>query len=436
MIEFFILLGLILVNGIFAMSELAIVSARPARLQAKVDQGDVGAKTVIGLQNDPSRFLSTVQIGITLVGIVAGAYGATAIADDLAPFIAQQVPAIEAKAGEISFGLVIVFTTFLSLVIGELVPKRIALIAPEAIATVMAPPMALISQLAFPVVWLLRISTDGLLSLLGLAGIRQDPVTEEEIHAILDEGATSGVIDLEEQRMMRGVMRLADRDVRSIMIPRPDIVWIDTDDPWPEIKKEILESGKSRFPVADERLDRVFGVVQTKDLLNCDLSGDGPDLRRVARPVTFVPETLSVMRLLESMQESEVRMALVVDEHGSVQGMVTAADLLGAIAGDRAFSPSEGIDRPARREDGSWLIDGLMPVEDLEILLSAPDFGEADGGATTVGGMIIHQLQRLASDGDVVHISGYRFEVMDLDGRRVDKVLVTPPGAGGDHPLT
>jgi len=431
MIEFFILLGLIVVNGIFAMSELAIVSARTARLQAKADQGDRGAKTVIGLQNDPSRFLSTVQIGITLVGIIAGAYGATAIADELSPYIAEHIPALAAEAGEIAFGLVIVLTTFLSLVVGELVPKRIALIAPEAIAQVMAPPMALISRLAFPVVWLLRVSTEGLLSLLGLAGIRPEPVTEEEIHAILEEGATSGVIDLKEQRMMRGVMRLADRDVRSIMIPRPDIVWIDTDDPWEETKREILVSGKSRFPVADERLDRVFGVVQTKDLLASDRSDGGPDLRQVARPVTFVPETLSVMRLLESMQESEVRMVLVVDEHGSIQGMVTAADLLGAIAGDSAFSPSEGIDRPARREDGSWLIDGLMPVEDLEILLSAPDFGEADGGAITVGGMIIHHLQRLASDGDVVHIAGYRFEVLDLDGRRVDKVLVTPPGAGG-----
>lgn len=433
MIEFFILLGLIVVNGVFAMSELAIVSARPARLQGNADKGDAGAKAVLSLQDDPSRFLSTVQIGITLVGIVAGAYGATAIAEELSPLIANAVPAVEAQAGQIAFGLVIVLTTYLSLVIGELVPKRIALIAPEAIATTMAPPMAFISRMAFPVVWLLRVSTEGLLSLLGLAGIRQDSVTEEEIHAILEEGATSGVIDLEEQRMMRGVMRLADRDIRSIMIPRPDIVWIDTDDSWAEIKQEILASGKSRFPVADERLDHVFGVVQTKDLLACDLSGDGPDLKKVARPVTFVPETLSVMRLLESMQESEVRMALVVDEHGSIQGMVTAADLLGAIAGDSAFSPGEGIDRPARREDGSWLVDGLMSVEDLEILLSAPDFGEADGGTTTVGGMIIHQLQRLASDGDVVHISGYRFEVLDLDGRRIDKVLVTPPGAGGSR---
>ena len=429
MTEFIILLGLILVNGVFAMSELAIVSARPARLQGKADQGDAGARTVLDLQEDPSRFLSTVQIGITLVGIVAGAYGATAIADELAPVISEAVPALEAQAGQIAFGLVIVLTTFLSLVVGELVPKRIALIAPEAIAMAMAQPMSFISRLAFPVVWLLRVSTEGFLSLLGMAGIRSETVTEEEIHAILDEGATSGVIDFEEQRMMRGVMRLADRDVRSIMTPRPDIIWVDTDDPWPEIRRQIIESGKSRFPLAQGRLDRVSGVVQAKDLLNCDLGGDGPDLSAVARPVPFVPETLSVMRLLESMQDSDVRMALVVDEHGSVQGMVTAADLLGAIAGDSAFAPGEGIERPVQREDGSWLVDGLMPVEDLEILLSAPDFGEADGGVTTVGGMIIHQLQRLAVTGDVVHIAGYRFEVVDLDGRRIDTVLVWPPGS-------
>ena len=428
MTQFLILLGLIVVNGIFAMSELAIVSARAARLQGKADLGDKGARTVLDLQQDPSRFLSTVQIGITLVGIIAGAYGATAIADELAPVIADRVPALAHEAEQIAFGLVIVLTTYLSLVVGELAPKRIALIAPEAIAMVVAQPMALIARLAFPVVWLLRVSTEGVLSLLGIAGIRHSPVTEEEIHAILDEGATSGVIDLEEQRMMRGVMRLADRDVRSIMTPRPDIIWIDTDDPWPEIRREIIESGKSRFPVAHERLDRVFGIVQAKDLLQHDLSGEGPDLNEVAHPATFVPESLSVMRLLESMENTEVRLVLVVDEHGSVQGMVTAADLLGAIAGDSAFSPGEGIERPVSREDGSWLVDGMMPVEDLEILLSAPDFGEADGGATTVGGMIIHQLQRLAEAGDVVTVSGYRFEVVDLDGRRIDRVIVRPPG--------
>ena len=426
MLEFFILIGLILVNGVFAMSELAIVSARAARLRGPASLGDKGARTVIDLQEDPSRFLSTVQIGITLVGIVAGAYGATAIADDLAPVIARTVPALEAQAGQIAFGLVIVFTTFLSLVVGELVPKRIALIAPEAIATAMAQPMALLSRLAFPVVWLLRVSTDGVLGLLGLAGIREEPVTEEEIHAILEAGATSGAIEVEEQRMMRGVMRLADRDVRSIMTPRPDVVWIDADDPWEESERAIVASGHSRFPVASDRLDRVFGVVQTKDLLKCNPHAPDFDLKTIARPAPFVPETLPVMRLLESMQDSEVRMALVVDEHGSIQGIVTAADLLGAIAGESAFSPGEGIERPRQREDGSWLIDGMMPLEDLEILLSAPDFGEADGGATTVGGLIIHQLQRLAVSGDAVSVAGFHFEVLDLDGRRIDKVLVRP----------
>lgn len=428
MTELLILLALIVVNGVFAMSELAIVSARAARLQGKASVGNKGAQAVLDLQADPSRFLSTVQIGITLVGIVAGAYGATAIADEVTPLIARAVPAIANEAGEIAFGLVIVLTTYLSLVIGELVPKRVALIAPEAIAMVAAGPMALISRLAFPVVWLLRVSTEGMLRLLGLAGIHPSSVTEEEIRAVLEEGATSGAIDLEEQRMMQGIMRLADRDVRSIMTSRREIIWIDTDNPWPRNLKAILESGKSRFPIAHERLDRVYGVVQTKDLLQLDLSGDGPDLKAVAHPVTYVPETLSVMRLLEAMQDSEVRMALVVDEHGSIQGMVTAADLLGAIAGDSAFAPSEGIDRPVKREDGSWLIDGLMPLEDLEILLSAPDFGEEDGGAITVAGMIIHHLQRLARDGDTVTVSGYRFEVVDLDGRRIDKVVVHPPG--------
>ncbi|MCA8899624.1 MAG: HlyC/CorC family transporter [Hyphomonas sp.] len=426
MTEFLILIALILMNGVFAMSELAIVSARAARLRGKADLGDKGAQAVIDLQADPSRFLSTVQIGITLVGIVAGAYGATAIADALAPVIAERVPSMAAQAGGIAFGVVIVLTTYLSLVVGELVPKRIALSAPEAIATVMAGPMNMVSRIAYPAVWLLRVSTEGLVRLLGMAGMKQEAVTEEEIHAILEEGASSGVIDTEEQRMMRGVMRLADRDVRSIMTPRPDIVWIDANDPWEDIRREIVASGFSRFPLANDRLDRAIGVVQTKDILRADPDAPDFDIAKIARHVPFVPETLSVMRLLEAMQDSEVRMAFVVDEHGSIQGIVTAADLLGAIAGESAFSPRDGIERPVRRDDGSWLIDGMMPIEDLEILMSAPDFGEADGGFTTVGGLVIHQLQRLAKTGDVVDVAGFRFEVVDLDGRRIDRVIVRP----------
>ncbi|MEZ5945950.1 MAG: hemolysin family protein [Hyphomonas sp.] len=432
MTEFFILIALIVVNGIFAMSELSIVSARVARLKRKASLGDKGAQAVIELQEDPSRFLSTVQIGITLVGIVAGAYGATAIADKLAPLIVDAAPGVAAQAGSIAFGIVIVLTTYLSLVIGELVPKRIALTAPEAIATAMAGPMKTVSRVAFPAVWLLRVSTEGLVRLLGMAGLKQDAVTEEEIHAILEAGASSGVIDQEEQRMMRGVMRLADRDVRSIMTPRPDIIWLDINQSWPELRQQIVDSGLSRFPVADRRLDRAFGAIQTKDILRADPGAPGFDLRKIARPVPFVPETLSVMRLLESMQDSEVRMAFVVDEHGSIQGIVTAADLLGAIAGDSAFSPLDGLARPVQRDDGSWLVDGMMPIEDLEILLSAPDFGEADGGFTTVGGLVIHQLERLAKTGDVVSVAGFRFEVVDVDGRRIDSVLVSTvvPQAG------
>lgn len=427
--EFLLLIVLILVNGVFAMSELAVVSSKKARLKTSADRGSRGAKVALRLQEDPSRFLSTVQIGITLVGIAAGAYGATALADDLAPWIAQNAPAVAADADAIAFGLVIVLTTYLSLVIGELVPKRLALAAPEAIATFIAPPMSLLAGAAFPLVWLLRASTDGVLRVFGLHNQRQESVTEEEIHTILEEGASTGVIDAEERTMMRGVMRLADRDVRSIMTPRPEVVWLDPDDKTEAVMQEIAASGHSRFPVARADLEHVVGIVQTKDLLVASAQEGKLDLESVARPATFVPETLPVMKFLESLQGNDVRMALVVDEHGVVQGIVTAADLLGAIAGASAFSAEDGLMPPVRREDGSWLIDGLPPLDDLQMLRGAAKLAEAANGFATAAGLVMHELQRMPQVGDAITYDGVTFEVIDMDGRRIDKLLVRIEGA-------
>ncbi len=421
--ETFVLFVLILLNGFFAMSELALVSAKPARLKARADRGDRGAVIALKLREDPSRLLSAVQTGITLIGVIAGAYGATRIADDLSPVIRGWIPVLGERADALAFAFVIVITTFLSLVFGELVPKRIALIAPERIAALTARPMQLLSILAAPAIDFLRLCTDAVLVVMRIKRRKEDEVTEEEIRMVLAEGASSGALEEDEHAMIEGVMGLGDRDIRSIMTARPDVVWLDLDDSKEEILKQIADSGHSRFPVARGDADQIVGIVQTKDLLKQVSKLGRLDLAAAMKKPTFIPDSLSVMRLLDSLSGSEVRMGIVLDEHGSVQGIVTAADILGAIAGDAAFSPNDGLDPAVERPDGSWLIDGLTPLEDFERQLGVSGFsGEA--GYSTVGGLIMHELQRLPSTGDVVIRSGYSFEVVDMDRRRIDKVLV------------
>lgn len=423
--EFLILLALVALNGVFAMSELALVSSRKARLKARAQGGDAGARAALKLHEDPSSFLSTVQIGITLVGVISGAYGATALADDLAPAITRYAPQLADRADEIAFAVVIVLTTYLSLVVGELAPKRLALLAPEAIASAVARPMSLLSKAAFPAVWALRASTNGLLRLTGLSNTKTAGVTEEEIQSLIEEGAASGAIEADERVMMRGVMRLADRDVRSIMTPRPDVVWVDAEKPLEAQLEMMRGSGHSRFPLARGDLEQIVGIIQTKDLVGRGLD-DPVDLAALARPATYVPESLSVLALLDALQKGDVRMAVIVDELGVVQGLVTPTDLLSAIAGARAYGPGDGVTQPVRREDGSWLIDGLTPLEDLAMLMGVSGFEAAEGDYATVAGLVLHTLQRLPNTGDEVRVNGVVFEVVDMDGRRVDKILVRP----------
>ncbi len=422
--DLLILFALIALNGVFALSELAIVSSRRNRLQMRADKGDRGAKVALKLKDDPSRFLSTVQVGITLIGIIAGAYGATALAEDVAPVVLRLFPAVQTQANLIAFGVVIAATTYLSIVIGELVPKRIAITAPEAFASIIAPPMSMLSKIAFPVVFVLRGSTNLILRVLGLSKVNAELMTEEEIESVIEEGAASGAIDADERNMIRSVMRLADRDVRSIMTSRKDVVWLDLDEPADVLLKQIAEAGHSRFPVARGDLEHVTSVVQTKDLLALSEGKRLPDFETAGHAPLFVPDTMTVLNLLESIQASAVQMALVSDELGHIEGIVTAADVLGAIAGDVAFSPADGLDRPQRREDGSWLIDGRMAIEDAEITLGTSVTDDEDPAYTTVAGLVIHQLQRIPELGDVVFSTGWRFEVIDLDGRRIDKLLV------------
>jgi putative hemolysin len=422
--DLLILLALIALNGVFALSELAIVSSRRTRLQTRADKGDRGARVALQLQEDPSRFLSTVQVGITLIGVIAGAYGATALAEDVAPVVAQLLPGFAEHAKLIAFSFVIVVTTFLSLIIGELVPKRIAMTAPETFASLMAPPMAVLSRVVFPVVFVLRGTTNLILSVFGLSKINTDQVTEEEIENVIEEGAASGAIDEDERAMIRSVMRLADRDVRSIMTPRKEVVWLDLDDTPSELLQKIAGSGHSRFPVARGDLEHVISVVQTKDLLAISEGKRLPDFETSGHAPLFVPDTMTVLNLLENMQASPVQMALVSDELGHIEGIVTAADVLGAIAGSVAFSPEDGLTRPQKREDGSWLIDGRTAIEDAEIAFGLPLVDEDDPPFSTVAGLVIHHLQRIPQLGDIIVSYGWRFEVIDMDGRRIDKLLV------------
>lgn len=430
--EIAILLALLLTNGLFAMSEMALVSSKPARLKSRAAAGDKGAAAALNLLEDPSRLLSTVQIGITLVGVFAGAFGAAAFAGDLAPVIARTFPQFADRADEAAFAIVVVVITYLSLVVGELAPKRLALAAPEAIASVAARPMRVIALLMHPAVMCLRLSTNGVIAALGLSRIRPEQVSEDEILHVIAEGATAGAIDIKEKEMIEGVLDLADRNVRSIMTPRTEVVWIDSHSPDEEILAEIAASGHSRFPVMRAGDEEIIGLVQTKDLLNRYAAEGSINLADTMRKPVFAPETLSVARLLDELSHSEVRMAIIVDEHGDFAGVATSADILGAIAGGAAFSPSDRLSPAVLRADGSWLIDGMMSIEDFERLLGVRGFVDT-ANYSTVAGLIVQSLQRIGEVGDIVTAGDLKLEVADMDGRRVDKVIVIKENAAGER---
>lgn len=422
--DFLVLVLLIFLNGVLALSEMAIVSARKPRLKAMADRGSRGARTALRLLEDPSRLLSTAQVGITAVSVLSGAYGATSLMDEVQPWVvaALVTPELQAYAPGVTFALLIVMVTALSLMFGELIPKRIALASPEALAALMAPVVALIETATSPLVWLLRTITDGVVKFLRLDRKRQN-VTEEELQSLIDEGAQAGVIEEEEREMIESVMRLSDRSVRAIMTPRTDMVWLDPDQSQADTLARIMESGHSRFPVGERDADHIVGVVQTKELL-AHLAGTGKlDLKAVMHAPHFVPETMPVFNLLESMRGNPVRMVMVADEYGAVHGLVTAADLLEAIAGDAALSEDEAIAQPVERADGSWLIDGMMPIDEFQEDLDVRGLDEEEG-YSTVAGYVMHLLRAVPKEGDRVERWPLAFEVVDMDGRRVDKVIV------------
>ncbi len=423
--ELLVLALLILLNGFFAMAELALVSSRRVRLQEMAKAGKRGAATALSLIDDPVGFLSTVQVGITLVGIIAGAYSGATFAKPLAEYL-RAYTSITTYAEEIAFTAVVVAVTYFSLVIGELVPKRIALNHAETIAAAVAPLMRFLAVVGAPFVWFLRVSTHAVMTLLRLKPAAESAVTEEEVKALIAEGATTGVFQPAEQELIEGVLRLGDRAVRSIMVPRTAVVWLDVEDTPDEIYATIAESGHSQYPVARGDIEDVIGVAHAKDLLEQQRRTGAINLVEAAREAPYVVDRMPVFRLLERFKTSAVHMALVVDEHGSFEGIVTPTDILTAIAGDLPHSEEEEEPDAVQREDGSWLLDGLMAVDDAERTLGIEGMAE-EGDFNTVAGFVLHELGHLPEAGEHFDWNGWRFEVVDLDGRRIDKILASGP---------
>ena len=418
--EIFVVVLLILLNGFFAMSELAIVSARRARLRPFADAGHKGAKKAIELAEDPTLFLSTVQIGITLVGIVAGTYSGATLS---APFadVLNDWPLLAPYAYPIAVAVVVASITYGSLIIGELVPKRIAMNHAEAIAMRVSVPMSIIAKVGAPLVLLLRVSTKGVLTLIGLGGQRENQVTEEEVKTMVAEGAETGVFAEAERHMIEGVLHLADYTIRSIMTPRPDVDWIDVNDPDDATIKHIIASHHSRLLLCQGSVDEVLGVVHAKDLLHQIATGQAFDPHACVKPVLTLHETTTILRMLEIFRQAPMRVAVVLDEYGSVEGIVTQADIFTVIAGE--MSEADQIDDSiVARGAGSWLIDGRTRLIDVERKIGAVGFVHND--YSTIAGLVLHRLGRLPRVGESVIYNGFRMEVVDLDGRRIDKVMV------------
>ena len=424
--EIAIVLVLVVINGLLAMSELAVVSSRPGRLKMLVERGVKGARRALALAADPGRFLSAVQIGITLVGIVAGAFSGATLAARLVDWLMAQGLS-ETVAEPVAYGSVVTAITYLSLIIGELVPKQLALRNPEALACLVAPAMTVLSRIGSPLVSLLDFSGKAVLALLGQRRMSAARVTDEEIKTLVAEAESAGVLEPEERAMITRVMRLGDRPVRAVMTPRRDVDMLDlTDDPGTN-RRLIMETAHSRLPVYEGSADAVLGVVQAKDLLDGCLKGNAFNIREFVRPAPFVPDTMDALDIVEMLKSSPVHIGLVHDEYGHFEGVVTSADILEAIVGE--FRGEKGAAEPdvVRRADGSYLVAGSMPADELAELLgiSLPE----DRSFHTVAGLALSGFGKLPDVGESVRMHGWQFEVVDLDGRRIDKVLLTkaPP---------
>ena len=424
-----VVLFLVLLNGVFSMSELAVVSARRARLQTFADRGDKGARLALAMAEHPTRFLSAVQVGITLIGILAGAYGQATIAGALDTYL-KPFPVIGSHSQAIATTVVVIGLTYVSVILGELVPKRLALLFPDAIARRMSPFLAVVATVLRPFVTVLTVSTAAILKLMGVRDERTNDMTAEEVETVLAEGADAGLIEPEERSMIQEVLRLGDRPVRVAMTPRRDLFWISLADQQDEILAEIRACPYSRIVVASEDdLDGDIGVILKKDLLDACLSGEPVDIRSHVQQPIAIPETMSLLRAMAVFKQTPLHMALVVDEFGSVQGVITPLDLLEMIAGDFPEAHDETETRILRREDGSWLVDARLDIQELNDALG--ESFEAEGGYHTVAGLILDRLGRIPREGEILELGGFDVEIVDMDSSRIDKVILRAVKARG-----
>ena len=420
-LELAIILFLIVINGVFAMSELALVSVRRARLSVLERKGVAGAKAALTLAEDPQRFLPTVQVGVTLVSVIAGTVGGARLAAQLQPVLAK-LPYMAHAAEGVSLTIVVLGITYATMVLGELVPKQLALRRPELVAIQLARPVAFLARIMTPMVWLLGLSSHLVLRLLGQSDMSRQAVTEEELKALLAEGTQAGVLELEERDMIERVLRLADKPVRAIMTPRTELAWIDRTDPRRDIVQALKAAPHSRFVVCDGSIDNVVGVVQAKDLLDRILDGKDLSVAASLRQPIVVPDTVSALDALERLKTDPLGLALVIDEYGSFEGVVTAADVLQAIVGDVSepgfTSPSQAAEQVG---NGTLMMEGMTPVDELKARLMLPDLS-AEGSYHTLAGLLLALLRRVPQVGDRIVFGGWLFEVLEVDGRRVMKV--------------
>lgn len=419
------LFGLILLNALLAMSEMALVSAKPARLQKWIDAGDRGAIAAAKLAEDPAGFLSTIQVGITSIAILSGIFGEAALAQPLGDYFQQSLGLAQQTAEPLATGIVVVCITYLSIVVGELAPKRLGQLNPEKVSRIVARPIALLSRLTHPAVIFLSRSTALVLRAIGVRNTTLQSVTPEEFHAILEEGTESGLIDAQEHKMLRNVFRLEDRKTSSLMVPRLDITWLSLNDPLPLTLQKINNSRHSRFPVCYEQINDMVGVVSAKAVLKHALDPNFTDLKSLLIEPLYVPDSLNGIELLNTLRESKTKMAFVVDEYGDLQGMVTSQDLLEAITGEFLTAQDEEA-QAIQRQDGSWLLDGMISNEELKDRLGLKQLPEEKRRAyQTLSGMMTLLLGRIPQTTDQIEWADWRFEIVDMDGQRIDKVLAT-----------
>lgn len=423
MSETLIILGLVLLNGFFALSELALVSARPARLQVRADEGSHGARAALALLQDTTSLLSSVQIGISLVSILTGVYSGAALAEDFGATLAAYPP-LAAYAREIAFAVVVVAVTFVSIIFGELIPKRIALNHAETLAVWTAPVMRLFATATAPLVWLLRVVTNGVLKLIPVSAAPAASVSEDEVRALVAEGTRIGVFEAQERRLIDGVLALADRKASSVMVPRQDVTWLDLDEPLSALWEQAKASGHSRFLAARGSLDELAGVLTLSRLSEAVHRGR-LDPEHDLEPPLHVPEGISVLQLLDRFQQASVHLVVITDEYGDIEGIATPLDVLKAIAGELPqLGTPDARPEITQREDGSLLVDGQMPIDDLQVALGRRDLASPNDYATVAGFALWH-LGRIPKAGEALEWRDLRVEVMDMDGPRIDKLLVS-----------